>query len=139
MRTTRVLDAWAVLAWLGGEEPAAARVAALLDGATDERVRLHMCMINLGEVYYVLAKTRGREKAESIRREFETAPIEFNSADDDLVWAAARLKAGYPMSYADAFAAALTLRLDGELVTGDLDFEALERSEELAVHWICDK
>jgi len=29
--------------------------------------------------------------------------------------------------------------MDGELVTGDLDFEALEQGEELAVHWICDK
>ncbi len=136
MSTTRVLDAWAVLAWLGGEEPAATRVNSLLDDATDEQARLPMCMINLGEVYYVLARTRGRDKAESVPKDLEAAPIEFTSVDDDLVWAAARLKADYPISYADAFAAALALRLGGELVTGDLDFKALEHDEGLELHWL---
>jgi predicted nucleic acid-binding protein len=50
---------------------------------------------------------------------------------------AARLKAKYAISYADAFAAATAKRIDGRVVTGDPEFKAIE--SEVAVHWLTDR
>jgi ribonuclease VapC len=47
---------------------------------------------------------------------------------------AARLKASYPISLADAFAAALAKIHNAELVTGDREFKLLER--ELKITWL---
>jgi ribonuclease VapC len=44
---------------------------------------------------------------------------------DGLFWEAVTLKATYPISYADAFAAALALREDATLLSSDPEFEAL--------------
>jgi ribonuclease VapC len=51
-----------------------------------------------------------------------------------LVFEAAHLKARYPISYADAFAAALAKRNGAHLMTGDPEFKAVE--PEVAIHWL---
>jgi ribonuclease VapC len=43
------------------------------------------------------------------------------------------------MSYADCFAAALAQRLDAAVVTGDPEFEDIERAGELKVEWLPPK
>ncbi len=48
-----VLDAWAIMAWLKGQQPAADRVRALLEEAGDRRRKLAMNIVNLGEVFYL--------------------------------------------------------------------------------------
>jgi ribonuclease VapC len=131
-----VLDAWAVLAWQGGEEPAAAAVAELLDRAADGSVQLSMSIVNLGDVYYRVAKAAGLDEADRVRADFESAPVHVESATDEDVWAAAGLKARHVVSYADAFAAALAVRLGAEVVTGDPDFKSLERAGTVGVRWL---
>jgi len=128
-----VLDAWAILAWLGGEEPAATHVAGLLDDAGNGRIRLAVSVINLGEVCYRVAKASGRDPARRIRADLEGVPIEVHPASDADVWSAAELKAEFAISYADAFAAALALRLGADLVTGDPDFDPLVAAGRLAL------
>ncbi len=100
-----VLDAWAIMAWLKGQQPAAERVRVLLDAAErhqGER-KLVMNIINLGEVFYLSVRARdlayGERVLENLRSRIATA-----SASDEVVMSASKLKARYAISYADAFA-----------------------------------
>ena len=49
---------------------------------------------------------------------------------------AARLKAGWRISYADSFAAATALERNEPLVTGDPEFRPLSAGEGLLLDWI---
>lgn len=128
-----VFDSWALLAWLGGEKPADAEVQTLLDAAEAGRVEVSMSIINLGEVYYATARKSGIGKAREDRKSLLQSPIRFVEVDDDLVWEAAEIKAAHALAYADAFAAALTVRLKAVLVTGDPEFDILAKSRLIAV------
>ncbi len=129
-----VLDSWALLAWLQDERPASQDVDALL--ANSGPGELAMSLVNAGEVYYIVAKSRSAEKADEIRRVLEKMPVTLTPVTDELVWRAASLKSRHPLSYADAFAAALALGKDATLVTGDREFEPLEAAEGLSVQWL---
>jgi ribonuclease VapC len=64
-------------------------------------------------------------------------PITLIQASEERILAAADLKAQYPISYADAFAAALAKELDAKVVTGDPEFKTLEPA--ILVHWLPEK
>jgi ribonuclease VapC len=49
---------------------------------------------------------------------------------------ASRLKARYPIAYADAFAIQLAREMDVPLVTGDPEIRALEKEGLLQVIWL---
>jgi predicted nucleic acid-binding protein len=53
--------------------------------------------------------------------------IEVPTAED--IWHAASLKGRFPISYADAFAAALSQKYNCPLVTGDPEFQSVDQSE----------
>jgi len=61
-------------------------------------------------------------------------PITIIEASKELTIQAARYKAFHKMSYADAYAAALTKLRKAELVTGDKEFKSLEK--EITIQWI---
>ncbi|MCC6299853.1 MAG: PIN domain-containing protein [Anaerolineales bacterium] len=52
----------------------------------------------------------------------QSLPIEILPAENQLVFAAAHIKANYPVSYADAFAIASAQQAGGIVVTGDPEF-----------------
>ena len=54
----KVLDAWAILALLQGEEPAASEVARLLANAEHKKLKVFISIINLGEVYYCVGNRK---------------------------------------------------------------------------------
>lgn len=110
---TAVLDSWAVLRYLEGARPVADAVDGLL--ATE---RPAMSWVNLGEVHYVLRRLAGERAALSTVRDL-CEVIEARLPAEDDVLAAARIKADHPLSYADAFAAALAVASGAELWTGD--------------------
>jgi len=110
---TVVLDSWAVLRYLEDEGPAAIAVADLLDSD-----RPLMSWINLGEVHYVLRRAHGEDDAAQTVRDLREV-IDARLPDERIVLDAARIKADQPMSYADAFAAALAVSQGAELWTGD--------------------
>jgi len=114
-----VLDAWAVLAFLQGEEPAASRVRNLLEEAQGREVALFLSIINLGEVVYRVGKVRGEAEAAEILAQIRRLPITIVPAGDDAVWAAVRYKMRHAISYADAFALATAASLGATLATGD--------------------
>lgn len=126
MTRVSVLDAWAILALLQAEEPAASRVRSLLASYElgDGERRPCMSVMNLGEVYYRVGRSRSLEAAESVLRLLHDLPIRFMPATDARVLAAARIKSRLALSYADAFAAALAAEVDGTLLTGDPELVA---------------
>ena len=134
----RILDSWAVMAWLKGEQPAAQRVRGLFEAAERREHKLAMNIVNLGEVFYLCAKARDLAYGERVLENLR-ARVGAVSAGDDLVLHAARLKARHPISYADAFAAATAMLRDAPLVTGDPELRAMAAAEPtLQVEWISD-
>ena len=90
--------------------------------------------INWGEFYYILQRRVGREKTLEALALLDQLPVNILPVDDLLVREAAEIKAGYPIDYADAFCAALAQRHQGEVLTGDPEFKAIEKL--IAVQWL---
>jgi predicted nucleic acid-binding protein len=132
---TKVLDSWALIAFFE-DEPAADEVEKLLQQAADEKHRLLMSVVNWGEVYYSTMRAVSREAAEQKAQEIAALPIDIMGVSEDLALArqAAMFKATHPMSYADGYAAALAKQKNADLVTGDPEFEAVEK--EIKIHWL---
>jgi ribonuclease VapC len=61
-----------------------------------------------------------------VLRYLETLPLEIVSNGYAAVIDAAKIKARFPLSYADAFAVATAIRLGACVVTGDREFAAVE-------------
>jgi predicted nucleic acid-binding protein len=119
MKTRFVFDAWALLALLQGEEPAASRVRQILEDAERGEAEVSLSIINLGKIYYRIGKAEGEREASSTLASIRRLAIATVSATDKMVFAAATLKMHHTMSYADAFAVATAEQLGATLVTGD--------------------
>lgn len=132
----RILDAWAILAWLNAERPASDAVQALLDQAEEGKVELGINMVNVGEVFYTLAKRKGADCARGFWEDLQTAPIRIIDAPNSLILEAAQWKSQYPISYGDAFALATAHRENALLVTGDPDFRRFMGRDPAMVEWI---
>lgn len=126
MSVTYILDAWALLALLQKEEPAATRVRSLLQQAQQGDVGVGISIINLGEVYYILSRSYGEGEARETVSELQQLPLDILPATEERVFAAAGLKAKHVISYADAFAAAAALEQTAVLLTGDPELRKLQ-------------
>ena len=120
-----VLDTWAMMAYLN-LEPAAQEVRQVLRRARRGQISILLSIINFGECLYVIERRQGLQKALSDANIIDDLPVEVVPADRPFVFAAAHLKARYPISYADAFAAALAKQYRGRVMTGDPEFKAVE-------------
>lgn len=132
---TKVLDSWALMAFLH-DEPAAEEVENLLVKAAEDKHKLLLCVVNWGEIYYSIARAEGGGVAEQKAADLATLAIELVPVSNDLelVREAANLKASKKMSYADCFAAALAKLRNAEVVTGDAEFKEVEG--EVKVAWL---
>jgi len=128
-----VFDSWAMLAYLN-LEPAAQEVRQALRRARRGQISILLSIINFGECLYVIERRQGLQKALSDANIIDHLALEVVPVDRPLVFAAARLKARYPISYADAFAAAVAKQYRAPVMTGDPEFKALE--PEIAIHWL---
>ena len=129
----KVLDSWALMAYFKGE-PAGLAVEELIHKASAEKLRLLLSVVNWGEVYYGMWRAGGQAAADDVAADLSRMPIELVEADLHLAKQAATYKATNKMSYAGAFAAALAKIKNAELVTGDLEFKALEK--EIKINWL---
>jgi predicted nucleic acid-binding protein len=127
-----VLDSWAVLSYLG-DEPAAAQIADLIASAHEADTPIYMSVVNIGEVWYIIAREVSAGDADACIKTLRDLRIQFVDADWELAHSAAQFKAHYKMSFADCFAAALTLQKEAVLVTGDREFEPLEKK--ITIQW----
>jgi predicted nucleic acid-binding protein len=130
---TKVLDAYAILAFLKDETGADA-IHALLLQAEQAKISLAMSVVNLGEVWYAIARATSPAKADRYIQEIQAMAIDIVEADWLLTRQAAAFKANGNISYADCYAAALTKDRKAELITGDREFKALEG--EINIAWI---
>ena len=133
MAKTYVLDSFAILALLNSEQGSDV-VADVLRKTETNEVKTLMSWVNVGEVAYIVERRSGAGQVYQVLGNLETTKIDFVDADRTLTLAAAHLKAQYPLSYADAFAAALAMLEKAILLTGDPEFRALEK--ELTIQWL---
>lgn len=129
----KVLDSYSLLAYFEWE-PGRERMVGHFQKATDSKVNLLLCVVNWGEVYYIVYRERGSAKAQEVSDIIDTLPIEIVPVDLEITRQAAIFKASHKMSYADCFAAALAKLRKAELITGDREFKQLEH--EIKINWL---
>lgn len=120
-----VLDSYALFVYFQGE-PGKERVREIFHEVSDAQQPALMTLINLSEVLYGYERRHGPDAAKHVLGVIDQLPIQLLPADRDTAIAAAQVKASYPMSLADAFAAAVALRNRFPLVTGDAEFKPVE-------------
>src|SRR4030067_2582372 len=132
-----VLDSYALLAYLEAE-PGSDRIRELLEAAKGRNCYLHMCVVNMGEVIYIVERERGLPKAQETLARIDELPIEIVDVGRTLTLAAAHLKMDCPIAYADCFAAALSQIKKASLVTGDPEFHKIKPNCNLQIEWLAN-
>ena len=133
MAAPKVLDSFALIAFFE-DEPGAEEVERQLLKAEEAGQRLLMTVVNLGEVWYSIARTDSEKTADEKIREIQGMAIEIVDADWALTRQAAAFKVKGKVAYADCFAAAHAKQRKTEVITGDPEFKQLEG--EVKIHWL---
>jgi predicted nucleic acid-binding protein len=131
---TKVLDSWAILAWLQDEIPANEYIHDLIELAKNDDLKLFVNIINLGEVYYNLLRTKGENIANSFWSNFDSFPIKLVGVSRSIALLSAKLKGNHRISYADAFAVATAITHKCPLLTGDPEFRSVESL--IKIEWL---
>lgn len=121
-----VFDSYAVLSYLQGES-GMTRVQSVLEEADSGQTQVYLSLINLGEIAYIIERSRGIEAAQKTLSALRQMPLEIIPVTEKQVLAAAHIKARYPLSYADAFVVATAQALNAVLLTGDPEFIVVEQ------------
>ncbi|MCD6298847.1 MAG: type II toxin-antitoxin system VapC family toxin [Deltaproteobacteria bacterium] len=134
MKRKRLLDSFAMLAYLNKEKGFEV-VREAMSGAQKSGDSVLMNEINVGEVYYILFRKRGPEKADYfIETILASLPILTvpNSFED--VVNAAKIKAKNPLSFADCFAVDTARKNNAVILTGDPEFKKVEQL--VQIEWL---
>ena len=131
-----VLDSFALIGFLENEK-FASRIEMLLKQARQGKILVFLHAIHLGEVYYITLREQGQNMADLAFARIKAFPVKYiDIIDDELLRKAAWLKANYPISCADAFAASLAIIRHSSLLTGDPEFKKLEKKEAISIEWL---
>jgi predicted nucleic acid-binding protein len=130
-----IFDSFALIAHFRNEEGAEYISSLLADLSIGDKEGF-ISLANVGEIYYMLHRKSGEANAEKALHKVRLFPIEIITADWESTYQAAKLKSKYRISYADAFAASLTIQKKGTLITGDPEFESLKKEKDFKVHFI---
>lgn len=131
-----VLDSYALIGYLENES-FAGQIQHVLTQAKNGASRLYIHAIHIGEVYYITLREQGQSLADLAYSRIKALPIKLiDRIDEELLLAAAGLKARYPISYADSFAAALAMIKGCPLLTGDSEFKSLEKQGIISIKWL---
>jgi ribonuclease VapC len=135
-RDSIVLDSFALIGYLENET-FSYRVEKILKQAREGKNLIYLHAIHLGEVYYITLREQGQDLANLAYARIRAFPLTYiEIIGEELLRAAAKLKANYPISYADAFAAAMAVTNKASLLTGDPEFQTLEKKENIAIEWL---
>jgi ribonuclease VapC len=126
------MDAWALIAWLL-DQNAASAVESLIQKADTGKLQLLMSWMNVGEVFYIISKRHGRERAADFLTRLPSLPIRLVLPDESGILAAAKVKASHAVSYCDAFAIALAQTSKASVITGD---DEIRKGGMVPVDWI---
>ena len=124
MSNAYLLDTSAIFAFTDNET-GADLVEELLGKAKREQITLHISAMTAMEVYYIAAMERGEEEANQILLLVRALAVTELPLDDDLILPAARLKARYKISVADAWIAATAAVHNLTLVHKDPEFDPI--------------
>ncbi len=129
-----ILDAYAVLALIE-EEHGSNIVAELL---AQEHNHFLMNAVNLGEVFYIIAREYSIEQAEIVADEIiHSSNIDIISADWHQTRKAAVIKSKGGLSYADCFTVALGIENNAPVITGDKEIRQLvEKNPAVQLIWL---
>ena len=131
-----VLDSFALIGYLENE-PFSDQIQNVLTQAKNGAFRLYFHAIHIGEVYYITLREQGRTLADLAYSRIKALPIKLiHRIDEELLLTAATIKAKYPISYADSFAAALAVINNCPLLTGDPVFRSLEKQGIISIQWL---
>ena len=131
-----VLDSYALIGYLENES-FSDQIQHVLTQAKNGTFRLYLHAIHIGEVYYITLREQGQSLADLAYSRIKALPIKLiDRIDEDLLLKAAGLKASYPISYADSFAAALAIINNCPLLTGDPEFRSLEKHDIVSIEWL---
>lgn len=133
-----VLDSYALLAYFQ-TEPGSERIMELFQAATANECHISLCVVNLGEVMYIVERERGLPSAQTTLARIDELPIEVVDVDRRLALSAAHLKTDCPIAYADCFAAALSQLRNAALVTGDPEFNKLKSDSNVRIEWLAGR
>jgi len=125
-----VLDASALMTFFE-DRPGAEKVEELVARAADGKMELLMSVVNWGEVYYSVWRTKGPGTARKVVADIAQLPIDLVDANYELTRVAAELHAEHKLPYADCFAAALAVSRKASVATSDGDFAKVEKSVEI--------
>jgi ribonuclease VapC len=128
-----VLDSYALLAYLGGET-GMRRVKEVLIEATQAKGEVLHSIINLAEVLYMTERELGVASTHAALATVEQLPIQILPATNEVVLAAAHIKANYRVAYADAFAVVSAQEHSATLLTGDPEFERVK--DIVKIEWL---
>jgi len=110
-------------------------VRGVMAEAQKSRDSVLMNEVNVGEVYYILFRKRGPEKAdyfiETILASLPILTVSNGFAD---VINAAKIKAEHPLSFADCFAVDTARKYNAVIMTGDPEFKRVEQLVE--IEWL---
>ena len=125
MSKAHLLDTSAIFA-LTDNEDGADVVEEFLDRAKKGQTSLHISAMTAMEVYYVSSEESGEEEANRLLLLVRALPVTELPLEDALVLPAARFKARYKISVADAWIAATALVHNLTLVHKDPEFDRLK-------------
>jgi ribonuclease VapC len=131
-----VFDSYALIGYLENE-PFSDQIQHVLTQAKNGAARLYVHAIQIGEVYYITLREQGHSLAGLAYSRIKALPIKtIDRIDEELLLTAAGLKAKYSISSADSFAAALAMIKTCPLLTGDPEFQSLERQGIISIKWL---
>ncbi|MBI1871360.1 MAG: type II toxin-antitoxin system VapC family toxin [Chlamydiae bacterium] len=133
MKSSKVLDSWALLAYFEGQKEGL-RVTGILKEAAQKGRDLLISVINWGEVLYIIQSRYGKEKKDEIEHLMSQMHLKIIDVNTDLTRIAASFKAVKKLPYADCFAAALAKQEKISLLTGDRDFLVIEN--DVTIDWL---
>lgn len=108
------------------EEPAASKVREIFENEGITRIAVYISWINLGEVYYTIARRKGLEAAKAVLDDIQILPVRLQVPSKADILGAATIKSKHGVSYADAFAVSLAQKIKGTILTGDPEIILLE-------------
>jgi len=120
-----VFDSYALIA-LFRQETGHEFVRDLLVKMANDEIEGFISAVNVGEIYYMISRKSNSKNADAAVAAVKQMPLVIIDADLKLCMEAASIKAKYSLSYADAFAAAVSINRKAVLITGDDEFENLK-------------
>jgi ribonuclease VapC len=130
-----VIDTYAIISFLRKEENHLT-IKRIFEESRISKTTLLLSDINWGEVYYITLRNYGEPALRKTLGWMDAMEFQILVSKRERIQAAARIKARFPVSYADAFAIAAAREFDCPVVTGDPEFRRVEQAGMVKLMWM---